>query len=154
MVHMLQCNNDFSLRRGGCAKTACQFFIFSGLTMKLHLNTSQGQNTITGHGDGTIAVNGKPISHAVIVRPAADVLPWLVADIAALSIADFAPVIALKPELVVFGSGKVFHFPDVSIMAAFAAAKIGFEVMDTPAACRTYNVLVSEGRNVVAALLV
>ena len=60
----------------------------------------------------------------------------------------------MKPELVVFGSGATFRFPDARIIAAFSQAHIGFDVMDTPAACRTYNVLMGEGRHVAAALLV
>lgn len=126
--------------------------------MKLHLNTTQGQNAITGHGEGYVAVNHQQIHHAVIVMPTAPAEKWHVDDIsldtATLKLADFEPLLALKPELIVFGSGTAFRFPDPAIMAAFAEAKIGFEVMDTPAACRTYNVLMSEGRNVVAALLV
>ncbi len=126
--------------------------------MKLHLNTAQGQNAITGHGEGYIAVNYQRLEHAVIVMPTAPVVRWQIADFSndtvAPKLADFECVLALSPELVVFGSGKIFRFPESAIMAAFARAKIGFEVMDTPAACRTYNVLMSEGRNVAAALLV
>jgi uncharacterized protein len=62
--------------------------------------------------------------------------------------------LALKPALVVFGSGATFAFPATPILAAFSQARIGFDVMDTAAACRTYNVLMSEGRNVAAALYV
>ena len=84
--------------------------------------------------------------------------PWqiaaAVASVSALSIADFAVLFELKPELVVFGSGAVFGFPDRRLMAAFADVHIGLEVMDTPAACRTYTVLTSEGRRVAAALLI
>ncbi len=108
---------------------------------------------ITGYGEGYISVNHLPLNHAVIVLPEKLISPWTSADFAALTLADFALMIELKPELVVFGAGKVFRFPDVKIMAAFTQAKIGFEVMDTPAACRTYNVLASEGRQVAAALL-
>ena len=122
--------------------------------MKLHLNTTQGQNAITGHGEGYVAVNHQQIHHAVIVLPTAPVTEWCVGDFAMLTLADFDTLLALKPELVVFGSGKIFRFPEPAIMAAFAKANIGFEVMDTPAACRTYNVLMSEGRNVAAALVV
>ena len=122
--------------------------------MKLHLNTTQGQNAITGHGDGYIAVNHQPISDAVIVMPEKLINPWIVGDFLTLTMDDFAVMIELQPELVVFGSGQVFRFPHASILAAFAKVKIGFEVMDTPAACRTYNVLASEGRRVAAALLV
>lgn len=122
--------------------------------MKLHLNTTVGMNAITGHGDGTVAVNNKQVDHALIVMPNQIIDPWPIVDPATLTLADFSHVFALKPELVVFGSGKTFRFPDARILAAFSQARIGFEVMDTPAACRTYNVLASEGRSVAAALLV
>ena len=121
--------------------------------MKLHLNTTQGQNAITGHGDGYVTVNHQQIDHALIVLPDKLVNPWNIGDFASLAVVDFAALIELRPELVVFGAGKVFRFPDVAIMAAFSKAGIGFEVMDTPAACRTYNVLISEGRYAAAALL-
>ncbi len=122
--------------------------------MKLHLNTTQGQNAITGHGDGYVTVNNQQIDHALIVLPDKLVNPWNIGDFASLTVADFAALIELRPELVVLGSGNVFRFPDIAIMAAFSKAGIGFEVMDTPAACRTYNVLVSEGRYAAAALLI
>ncbi len=122
--------------------------------MKLHLNTTVGLNAITGHGSSMVAVNNKQIDHALIVMPDKVIDPWPIADTSALALADFAHVLALKPELVVFGSGKIFCFPDARILAAFSQARIGFEVMDTAAACRTYNVLASEGRNIAAALLV
>lgn len=124
--------------------------------MKLHLNNTVGLNAITGHGDGNVSVNNQPIYHALIVTPDKIIDPWQIADLSAssLSLIDFAHLLDLKPELVIFGSGKIFRFPDSRIMAAFAQARIGFEVMDTAAACRTYNVLAGEGRNVAAALLV
>ena len=122
--------------------------------MKLHLNTTDGQNAITGHGDGYVAVNRQQITQSLIVMPAQLINPWLIADPAAVALADFDTLLELGPELVVFGSGRSFRFPDQRIMAAFLQRRIGFEVMDTPAACRTYNVLMGEGRNVAAALLV
>ena len=122
--------------------------------MKLHLNTTDGQNTIFGYGAGYINVNGSQLAHPLIVTPEKLISPWNVGDIATLSFADFAELIVLKPTLVVFGSGSLFRFPDPHIMVAFSQAGIGFDVMDTGAACRTYNVLMSEGRSVAAALLV
>ncbi len=122
--------------------------------MKLHLNTTDGLNTITAHGPGFVMINQNRHADALIVMPDKLIAPWHIADIDAIGLADFAPVMELKPELVVFGSGATFRFPDARIMAAFSKAKIGFDVMDTPAACRTYNVLMSEGRNVAAAILV
>ena len=122
--------------------------------MKLHLNTTDGQNAITGHGDGYVAVNRQQITQSLIVMPAQLISPWIIADPAAVALADFDTLLKLGPELVVFGSGRSFRFPDQRIIAAFSQRGIGFEVMDTPAACRTYNVLMGEGRNVAAALLV
>ncbi len=122
--------------------------------MKLHLNNTVGLNAITGHGEGSVSVNNQPIDHALIVTPDKIIDPWQIVNLSALSLIDFAHLLELKPELVIFGSGKSFRFPDPRIMAAFSQAHIGFEVMDTAAACRTYNVLAGEGRNVAAALLV
>ena len=122
--------------------------------MKLHLNSADGQNAITGHGDGYVAVNRQQITQSLIVMPAQLISPWIIADPAAVALGDFSALLELGPELVVFGSGRSFRFPDQRIMAAFSQRRIGFEVMDTPAACRTYNVLMGEGRNVAAALLV
>lgn len=127
--------------------------------MKLHLDPITGANAITGHGPGFVAINGGNISNAVIVLPDKIINPWVTGSPSSssalpLCMDDFAALLDLKPELVVFGSGVVFRFPERSIMAAFADARIGFEVMDTPAACRTYNVLMSEGRQIAAALLI
>ena len=122
--------------------------------MKLHLHTPDGLNSISAHGPGFVMVNNTRLESAAIVMPDKLISPWRVADPAALVLADFAAVLALKPELVIFGSGASFRFPDPRIMAAFSQARIGFDVMDTPAACRTYNVLTSEGRIVAAALLI
>ncbi len=126
--------------------------------MKLHLDRITGANAINGHGPGFVAVNGSNINHPVIVLPDKIIDPWLITSMPAtaqsLCVADFAALLAIKPELVVFGSGAKFQFPLPTILAVFSTARIGFEVMDTPAACRTYNVLMSEGRRVAAALLI
>lgn len=126
--------------------------------MKLHLDSTSGFNAITGHGPGFVAVNGGNIHNPLIVLPDKLINPWVIAAASStaqsLSAADFTLLLELNPELVIFGSGTKFQFPHPAIMAAFSAARIGFEVMDTPAACRTYTVLVSEGRQVAAALLI
>ena len=128
--------------------------------VKLHLDPISGTNAITGHGPGYVAINGGRINNSVIVLPDKIINPWPIASASlsmpalSLCIADFAELLELKPELVIFGSGAKFQFPDRRILAAFASARIGFEVMDTPAASRTYNVLMSEGRQIAAALLV
>ena len=122
--------------------------------MKLHLNTTAGQNTIFAHDPSFIDINGVLYTAPVLLTPDWIESPWQVSEIAALQFCDFQALVARKPTIVVFGSGGKFQFPDMTIMAAFSKAQIGFEVMDTGAACRTYNVLMSEGRNVAAALFV
>jgi uncharacterized protein len=71
-----------------------------------------------------------------------------------LTAADLEPVLALQPEVLLLGSGVRQVFPPHELLARLYAARVGFEVMDTGAACRTYNVLVGEGREVAAALLI
>jgi uncharacterized protein len=122
--------------------------------MKLHLNTTAGQNTIAGHGAGYVQVNQERIETPLIVTPEKLISPWQVSTVENLTFEDFSVLLELKPALVVFGAGSVFRFPNPRVMAAFSQARIGFEAMDTGAACRTYNVLMSEGRHVAAALLV
>jgi uncharacterized protein len=135
-------------------RTSWQSQPFYFRVMKLHLNTTVGQHTIAGHGVGYVQVNQQRIETPLIVSPETLISPWAVNNVESLTFDDFAELIALKPALVVLGSGSKFRFPNARVMAAFSQARIGFEVMDTGAACRTYNVLMSEGRNVIAALLV
>ena len=121
--------------------------------MKLHSDPQSSQNTITGYGIGYIEVNKTPYPNALIVQPDADVLPWAVEDQAELSVEHFAKLAALKPELVIIGTGKQQLFLKPNLLQPLIQAKIGFEMMDSQAACRTYNILMSEGRKVLAAIL-
>jgi uncharacterized protein len=150
----VRCKKRFYPRCAYRGKSVWQNSFFLRQKMKLHLNTTAGQNAITGHGAGYVQVNQQRIETALIVMPNEVIQPWHVTSMETLTLDAFAEVIALKPELVVFGSGAKFRFPHARVMAAFSQARIGFEAMDTGAACRTYNVLMSEGRNVAAALLV
>jgi uncharacterized protein len=88
-----------------------------------------------------------------LVGPSGAVGQWEASSFAALEPSHFAQIADLKPELVIFGSGAVQRFPRPDLLRALINAKIGFEIMDTQAACRTYNILVGEGRQAMAALL-
>ncbi|GAP35533.1 Mth938-like domain-containing protein [Piscinibacter sakaiensis] len=121
--------------------------------MKLHADRLDGQNAIARHGPGGVLVNQTEHTRPVIVPWQGPVLPWDVASFDTLAAAHFEPLLALKPQLVLFGSGARLRFPPPRLLAGLMAARIGFEAMDTAAACRTYNVLLAEGREVVAALL-
>ena len=83
-----------------------------------------------------------------------DVQAWALTRFDDLSEAHFERMLALKPELVIFGSGARIRFAKPSLYRALINARIGVETMDLAAACRTYNVLASEGRAVLAALLI
>ncbi len=119
--------------------------------MKLTLHNPEGQNVISGHSATEIFINAAAHAAPLIVM-AHTITPWQFEMNQPISLNAFAVLLAMRPELVVFGSGATFRFPDPRIGAEFAKLGIGFDVMDTPAACRTYNVLLSEGRNVAAAL--
>ena len=122
--------------------------------MKLHLDQAGGGNQFTGYGAGYVSINHQRFETSVVVTPGREVESWNVESFDALTLDDFEKLLDLKPEIVIFGSGDALRFPHPQLTRAFVSRSIGFEVMDTKAACRTYNILVAEGRQVVAALLV
>ncbi len=121
--------------------------------MKMRADRMEGQNAIARHGPDGVAVNGREWTESVLVPWTGDVTPWSAGSFDALSAAHFERIAALRPELVVFGSGTRLRFPHPSLLRPLIDARVGVETMDTAAACRTYNVLIAEGRSVVAALL-
>jgi uncharacterized protein len=88
----------------------------------------------------------------VIVAPDRVIDTWQVSEPARLKLGDLQPAIDLQPEIILLGTGSQLLLPDVELMSALADFSIGLEIMNTPAACRTFNVLVHEHRRVVAAL--
>ena len=121
--------------------------------MKLQADRLEGSNAIARHGAEGVVVNGAEYRHSVIVPWQGAVQPWPPAGFDALEEAHFEMLARLKPELVVFGSGPRIRFARPALLRPLIDARIGIETMDSPAACRTYNVLLAEGRSVVAALL-
>ena len=97
-------------------------------------------------------INGQRHHHSLIVAPDR-LIEWDVASFDVLREEHFAALAALEPEIVLLGTGVRLRFPHPRLTQALTAARIGFEVMDLKAACRTYNILVSEDRRVTAALL-
>lgn len=123
-------------------------------SMKFQLDEPQGGNSISRHDAQGVWVNGRPHTASVLVPWKGDVVAWSPSRFEELQAAHFEAIRALTPELVVFGSGARLRFPSPALWRGLVEARIGFEVMDNAAACRTYNVLASEGRNVLAALLI
>ena len=120
--------------------------------LKLHADTPTALNTVTAYGPGFIEINKVRHTSAVLLAPDR-VEPWAVESFEALDPADFERLRALGPEVALLGTGSRQRFPHPRLSRALADARIGLEVMTTPAACRTYNILMAEGRKVAAALL-
>ncbi len=122
--------------------------------MKLQSDPHSGANTITGYGDGYVEINQTPYAHAVLLSSDGAISAWPVESFDNLEASDFEQMIALKPELILIGTGARQRFPKPELLKSLISAKIGFEIMDSQAACRTYNILVGEGRQVLLALIV
>ena len=110
--------------------------------------------SIRGYGPGWVSIDGEKISHSVVLGSRGQRLEWRCSRFEALSAAHFTRLADLGPELVIFGSGERIRFPPPAWLESLYAKRIGLETMDTPAACRTYNILAGEGRDVLLALLI
>jgi uncharacterized protein len=110
-------------------------------------------NFIRAYAAGRITVNEEVIVTSVIVTPDRIVRDWLPHAFGDLEPRHLARLEELQPELIVLGTGKRLRFPGAEFTAGLLSRGIGVEIMDTQAACRTYNILLSEDRRVVAALL-
>jgi len=122
--------------------------------MKMQADRIEGQNAVQRHSSEGVVVNGIEHRASVVVPWQGEVCAWPVDDFAALTEAHFAQLAAIAPEIVIFGSGARIRFVKPALLRPLIERRIGVETMDTAAACRTYNLLVAEGRPVVAALLV
>jgi len=120
--------------------------------MKLTL-ASRSQNFIRVYEAGEVRLAERVIRSHCLIAPEQIMAEWSARSVDSLTLDDLQPIFALKPEIVILGTGMRQQFPAAAIHAAFLAREIGFEVMDLGAACRTFNVLLSEDRRVVAALL-
>jgi uncharacterized protein len=122
--------------------------------MKFQPDTPAAGNVITRQEAGRIWVGTTAWTQSLLVPWAGEPQPWEAQAPGVLTPAHFERVAALRPEVVIFGSGARLRFVAPTLLRSLIDARIGVETMDTPAACRTYNVLVSEGRRVLAALIV
>ena len=120
--------------------------------MKLQLAGTSARNTITGYGAGYVMVNGARHEENLIVL-ADRILPWSAARFETLGAENFLELAKLDLEVVLLGTGATLRFPRPQVTRPLVEARIGFEVMDAQAACRTFNILAAEERRVAAALL-
>ncbi len=124
-----------------------------GERLKLHADARTSLNTVTAYGPGFIEINEARHQGHLLLTPDAPAQPWAAIGFDALRPEDFEPLLALQPEIVLLGTGRRQRFPHPRLTEALTRAGIGVEAMDTAAACRTYNILMSEGRRVLGAFL-
>jgi uncharacterized protein len=113
---------------------------------------SSAVNFIRAWEPGRVRIADRWVAGNVLVGNDAIIESWTANAADRLTIADLEPALALQPTIIVLGTGVERWLPDVELMAAVAARSVGLEIMNTPAACRTFNVLLQEQRRVVAAL--
>ena len=111
------------------------------------------RNRIDGYTDSSVIINGDEYSSSLILSPSEINPNWAVPSFHDLASQHIASIISLQPEIIILGTGRTLHFPDPEIITEIFREKIGFEVMDTGAACRCYNLLLSEDRKVAAGLI-
>lgn len=111
-----------------------------------------GAFLVRSYSPGELRVNDEVLTRSCVLRADQIIREWRPQTIDELTLDDLNAPLALEPELIVIGAGERQRFPKMELLSAVLARGVGCEVMTTDAACRTYNVLVSESRKVVAAL--
>jgi uncharacterized protein len=121
--------------------------------MRFTLDRHPTANLVTSVAAGEIRVGDVVITRSVILSAGEIIYDWPVTATSGVDLESLQPALALSPEVILLGTGARIEFPDAGLIAELATRGIGLEVMDTPAACRTFNVLVNEDRPVAAALI-
>lgn len=121
--------------------------------MKITEDKNSGGHIITGYGKGFISVNEVTYQQSLIITPEKLVTDWAASNPKDLTLKNLLQLKNWQPEIVIIGTGEKQIFLESEIMFWFSSQGMGFEVMDSAAACRTYSILMSENRTVVAALL-
>ena len=122
--------------------------------MKLHLTTTSNQYLITAYGEGYVEINRQRFTSSLIVTAEQLILDWEINSFAHVSEISFERALILKPEVLLLGTGNKHQFLHPKITQNISNNGVSIECMTTVAACRTYNILMSEGRDVAAMLII
>ena len=122
--------------------------------MKLHTSNTEKYQTVTGYDQAGVEINAKRYDHSVLVMPEVPPRAWDVARFEDLTAGHFERIAADQPDVVVLGTGERQRFVHPRLIASLSARQVGVESMDSHAACRTYNILMGEGRKVTLALII
>ncbi len=121
--------------------------------MKFSEELGSNLNRITAYGQASIDINEHRYTESIILAPDTAVIVWGVESASGINQASLHPILDLEPEIILLGTGQRIQFPDPELLALINQKGIGIEVLDTTAACRTFNLILAEGRRVVAGLL-
>ena len=122
--------------------------------MKLHLAAPTQENTFSAYGDRHVTVNGQRYPHSVVVTGQQLIVDWKGVTFDQLNPERLEVLLVLNAEIILLGTGRKLRFPNPALLRPLIQARVGIEVMDNGAACRTYNILLAEGRNVAAVILI
>lgn len=122
--------------------------------MKLHSQNNEAYQTVTGYDAGGVEINAQRYDYSLLVMPEAPPRPWPVARFEDLTQEHFDVIEQDKPDVVIVGTGERQRFVHPKLIKALSARRVGVESMDSHAACRTYNILMGEGRKVTLALII
>ncbi|QRX82211.1 Mth938-like domain-containing protein [Glaciimonas sp. PAMC28666] len=121
--------------------------------MKLHHTSTQQYQTVTAYDDDGVDINLVRFNHSLLVLPELPPVAWPVRSFDRLDPEHFAHISSTDPDVVILGTGKRQRFIHPTLTTVLTARRIGVECMDNQAACRTYNILMAEGRKVALALI-
>jgi uncharacterized protein len=121
--------------------------------MKLHATQTQQYQTVTGYENDWVEINALRFDHSLLMLPEVAPQPWPVSAFEQLEQAHFEALAAMQPDLVILGTGLRQRFISPGLAAGLISRRIGLECMSNQAACRTYNILMAEGRKVALALI-
>ena len=122
--------------------------------MKLHSDNTQQYQTVTGYDASGVEINAQRFNYSLLVMPEVPPRPWNVTRVEDLTQAHFEEIARDAPDVVVLGTGERQRFVHPKLVASLSSMHVGVDCMDSQAACRTYNVLMGEGRKVTLALII
>ncbi|WEF33429.1 Mth938-like domain-containing protein [Pseudoduganella chitinolytica] len=122
--------------------------------MKLHASNTKQYQTVTGYFPGGVEINAQPFDYSLMMLPETPPRPWPVLAFEQLTVEHFEQLLAEQPDVVILGTGERQRFVHPRLSAPLTSRHIGVDCMDTNAACRTYNILMGEGRKVLLALII
>ena len=164
-IQFAECNQFYQCESGHSERKTlqCAIFSFPGpeihlqpsvyKIMKLHSTPTQHYQTVTGYDDNGVEINAVRFEYSLVVMPEVAPAAWPVNSFDSLDKEDFTQIEASAPDVVILGTGDRQRFIHPRLIAALTDRRIGVECMDNLAACRTYNILMAEGRKVALALI-